>query len=115
MDEPTKPPPGTVAPPPERIYLQWHGDATHPETHPDAPQPAEVSWCADRIYDSDVAYIRAGKATAHIIDQHDALLNALETLRDAEADDVMEAWDLADEALAMLGRKTFSKKHKESE
>jgi hypothetical protein len=43
---------------PERIYLQWfEGDAA-------AYIPEGVTWCADRIEDYDVEYVRADKAAA---------------------------------------------------
>lgn len=36
--------------PPDVIYLQWSDDS------------ADVTWCSDRVHDSDLRYIRADKA-----------------------------------------------------
>jgi len=43
---------------PSSIYLQWHGDSDDV----DEPVPEEalefVTWCADRVFDHDVRYVR---------------------------------------------------------
>ena len=41
---------------PPKIYLQWHGDGL-PEAG--SVDHADVTWCADRMNDSDVEYVRA--------------------------------------------------------
>jgi len=44
--------------PPKVIYLQWWGEEG--PTRWDFPgRPAEVSWCAERVFDGDIVYIRA--------------------------------------------------------
>lgn len=45
---------------PERIYLQWHGDAD-PALYDDEPPPdmGDVTWCAEPIWDWDIEYVRA--------------------------------------------------------
>ena len=52
-------------PPPEKIYLQWHGDAD-PADYPDGSEPRgdDVTWCRDKIFDHDIAYVRADKLAA---------------------------------------------------
>jgi len=40
---------------PEVIYLQVYGDGDKFEGLP--PEGAEITWCADRINDSDVRYV----------------------------------------------------------
>lgn len=42
-------------PPPDRIWLQWHGDG--PADDGDVRHD-DVTWCADQIFDSDVEYVR---------------------------------------------------------
>jgi hypothetical protein len=42
---------------PQRIYLQVGPDCT-PEELPRV-EWSEVSWCADRVFDSDIEYVRA--------------------------------------------------------
>lgn len=44
---------------PERLYLQFGPDG---EGDGDPPLMDEVTWCADRIWDSDVLYVRADVA-----------------------------------------------------
>ena len=39
--------------PPERIYLQYYGNE-----EPSEGPAMEVSWCAEKIYEHDVAYVR---------------------------------------------------------
>lgn len=41
------------AKPPERIYLQYYGDE-----EPSEGPAMEVSWCAEKIYEHDVEYMR---------------------------------------------------------
>jgi hypothetical protein len=42
---------------PERIYLQVGPDCT-PEDLPDV-EWSEASWCRDRVFDTDIEYVRA--------------------------------------------------------
>lgn len=45
--------------PPRVIFLQWHGDSDErTEYEPLNLASAEVTWCADKIYDRDIRYIR---------------------------------------------------------
>jgi len=50
--------------PPEVIFLQFYGDvpADKDLTQLD-PDYGDVSWSADKIYDADIAYVRATAAT----------------------------------------------------
>jgi hypothetical protein len=45
--------------PPEKIYLQYYGadkdDLTEEELNTD---PVEVTWCTDKMFDTDVEYVR---------------------------------------------------------
>lgn len=49
---------------PDRIYLQWHGDAD-PADYPNGPDPSldDVTWCADKIYEHDIEYVPATEVT----------------------------------------------------
>lgn len=48
---------------PERIFLQWYGDAD-PDVEGDSdPNTEDVTWCAENIYEHDVEYVRADLAT----------------------------------------------------
>ena len=42
--------------PPEKLHLQWHGDA---EPEPGEVDAGDVTWAADRVFAGDVQYIRA--------------------------------------------------------
>lgn len=48
---------------PERIWLQWHGDAD-PEIEDGEVSEGDVSWCRDKIFTHDIEYIRADLADA---------------------------------------------------
>ncbi len=54
---------------PERIWLQSDPESTGTPIYPTDPSPDDVTWCADKINNSDTRYVRAdlavtGKATA---------------------------------------------------
>jgi len=42
--------------PPDRIYLQWHC-GEHDADYGD-PEPGNVTWCEDSIFEDDVEYVR---------------------------------------------------------
>lgn len=66
---------------PERIFLQWHGDANRWERE-DAdfsPDHADVTWCADKVFEHDIEYIRADAAEARVNKAVEEV--ALETMR----------------------------------
>lgn len=42
--------------PPDEIYLQFYGEG-QPEDS--TPVNGEVTWCEDRVFDSDVRYVLA--------------------------------------------------------
>ena len=44
---------------PKRIYLQIDPENEKPE---DFNELSEVTWCQDRIFETDICYIRAGVA-----------------------------------------------------
>ncbi|RMH78256.1 MAG: hypothetical protein D6681_20180 [Calditrichaeota bacterium] len=48
------------ADPPDYIWLQWHGDETHPQYASSVPRDEDVTWSRERIYEHDALYIRAG-------------------------------------------------------
>lgn len=55
--------------PPDTIYLQWWGaDQSELDDCPD-PVPHEVTWCDDKQFDTDVAYVRR--------DEYDKLVRTL--------------------------------------
>lgn len=41
---------------PNKIWLQWHGDGNPDE--PGEPDPADVTWCQDKINEHDIEYVR---------------------------------------------------------
>lgn len=43
--------------PPNRIWLQFHGDGSPDD--PGEPDPADVTWCQDKINEHDVEYVRS--------------------------------------------------------
>lgn len=49
--------------PPKEIYLQWYGEDSDAEDHrissvePDDQGAGGVTWCEDKIYDTDVKYV----------------------------------------------------------
>ncbi len=48
--------------PPEIIYLQWVGadkDDVTAEELAMRPSPGDVTWCSDKMFDTDVKYVRA--------------------------------------------------------
>ena len=47
---------------PKTIYLQWHGDGD-PEFDNGAPEYADVTWAAERVFDGDVTYVREAEIT----------------------------------------------------
>ncbi|MCG7985025.1 MAG: hypothetical protein JAY90_20025 [Candidatus Thiodiazotropha lotti] len=42
--------------PPEKIYLQYHGD-TDPNNEP--VNSDDVTWCSDKIFNSDIEYVKS--------------------------------------------------------
>lgn len=44
--------------PPVSIFLQWHCGEHYPEWGD--PDPGDVTWAEDAIFDDDVAYVRKG-------------------------------------------------------
>ena len=47
--------------PPDTIYLQWVGadkDDLTPAELEMQPSPGDVTWCSDRMFDTDVEYVR---------------------------------------------------------
>ena len=43
---------------PERIFLQWYGDATHPDP---SKGRGEVTWCKESVFEHDVEYVRVDR------------------------------------------------------
>ena len=45
---------------PERIWLQYHGDASPEELEGDdrTPDLSDVSWCVEQMFDLDIEYVR---------------------------------------------------------
>lgn len=41
---------------PEKIYLQWHGDAD-PEIETAAVHEMAVTWSRERVFDNDIEYV----------------------------------------------------------
>lgn len=53
---------------PERIYLQVDADGELPE---DFKECYEVSWCADKIFDTDLVYYLEGNNKNHILSEEE--------------------------------------------
>ncbi len=45
--------------PPDRIFLQWHGDADANLYR--GEEPGEVTWSSERIFHSDIQYVMCKK------------------------------------------------------
>lgn len=43
---------------PDRIYLQWFGNDDEKPDESAAIDEGDVCWCSDRIWDSDIEYVR---------------------------------------------------------
>lgn len=52
--------------PPARIYLQWVGDEDTGIGH---NRPEGATWSGDKVFPDDVCYIRAGRATAELVEE----------------------------------------------
>jgi len=51
--------------PPDTIYLQFYGDVLPDDVAlPDGAEPGGVTWCADRVFNADVEYVRADRLKA---------------------------------------------------
>lgn len=50
-----------VKKPPERIYLQWFGEFGDVPESEEIPAYCEISWCEDKIAESDIEYVRVRK------------------------------------------------------
>ena len=59
--EDADPPPPRITDAPGEIWLNY-GDLEHDDTHWECCRSGEVTWCEDKQFDSDVAYVRAEKA-----------------------------------------------------
>jgi hypothetical protein len=44
--------------PPQKIYLQWDGDAEPPEVYTSDPDDRDVTWCRERVFERDIEYVR---------------------------------------------------------
>jgi hypothetical protein len=44
--------------PPQKIYLQWDGDAEPPEACTSDPDDRDVTWCRERVFERDIEYVR---------------------------------------------------------
>lgn len=44
--------------PPDRIWLQWHGADKDDLTPEELEMRGEVTWCSDKMFDTDVEYVR---------------------------------------------------------
>lgn len=47
--------------PPERIWLQWHGDNDDPDFDEPNQVMDEVTWHRDRVFEHDVEYVAASR------------------------------------------------------
>ena len=54
---------------PEVIYLQWYG-ADQRDLAGEDGEPDDVTWCQDRINDTDVVYQRVRKHTQETTDEN---------------------------------------------
>lgn len=89
---------------PKIIYLQVYDDIGNP--HDIDEDDGGVTWCADKINDSDVAYVRAGTRTKSLIEHLRVMKLLLKAARPFVADMVgvaSEARGLPEEIDAALG------------
>jgi hypothetical protein len=47
---------------PDKIYLQWHGDSEPNDSS--AVDPMDVTWSQDRVFPSDIEYIKLQRLSA---------------------------------------------------
>lgn len=80
-------------PAPEKIYLQWHGDADPADYPDDEPRGDDVTWCRDKIFDHDIAYVRAGNLATLEAERENLMLRISE---------LQAAHDTANRSLATL-------------
>jgi hypothetical protein len=52
--------------PPSHIYLQWFGEDTAEANYAAVPADAEICWCDDKIFDSDIEYVLSAKSRKRI-------------------------------------------------
>ena len=78
---------------PKKIMLQWVGCD---EIEDDGEEAFEVTWCADPIYDTDVAYVR----TDVVKETHAKLLHCLRVVYDAFQGDEYDS--LSEEAAGAI-------------
>lgn len=57
--------------PPKVIYLQWYDES---DGEPLDPDRGEVTWCVDRIYDTDLEYVLNDKHYKSLYDVKDKYL-----------------------------------------
>lgn len=48
--------------PPDKIYLQWHGDGEPNDVG--EVDGNEVTWCKDKIFEHDIEYVQASRIDA---------------------------------------------------
>lgn len=80
---------------PDRIYLQWHGDAD-PADYPNGPDPSldDVTWCADKIYEHDIEYVPANEVTRlrdELAELHPLLCRAFQWMNNVPTDEQLDA------------------------
>lgn len=74
---------------PERIWLQYHGDAD-PADYPEDqyPDDSEVSWCYEPIFEHDIEYVTVDyhqKKMDEYAQQYKEMLETQNALAEAEA------------------------------
>ena len=79
--------------PPKVIYLQWYDEDTGEELD---PIDDEVTWCVDRINDSDVVYVIQDERITKLIA---ALRAIMDTYGDDEGASPEKMFDIAEAAL----------------
>jgi len=70
--------------PPKVIYLQWYDES---EGKPFDPDRSEVTWCVDRIYDTDLVYVLQD-TVIEITEENISIMSLLmKAARKAQAED----------------------------
>lgn len=69
--------------PPQRVYLQWYGEGGRPG---EADHPENRTYAGDRIYPTDICYVRWGRKSQEEINQTAELDGARVHIRRLEAE-----------------------------
>lgn len=75
--------PDTEKAPPDRLWLQWHGDADPELETGGEVSEGDVTWCRDKIFEHDIEYTRTSlSSTAARDDERGVWVERLKVVED---------------------------------